>query len=123
MNAPEETIDPSARLRPKPVGDREIDALRMSLWGCQVMGLRLQPSMSGTALLRVLIGPSGEVVRVVPETVQGLTPSVVDCLVRHLGSARFDARRAGTEFAIPVDFTSPRRMDPAVRPPVPTQSL
>jgi hypothetical protein len=123
MNAPEEATDTSASLRPKPVGDREIDALRMSLWGCQVMGLRLQPSMSGMALLRVRVGAGGEVVRVVPESVQGLTPAVLDCLVQHLGSAHFDARRAGTEFAIPVDFTNPRRTDPAARPPVPTQSL
>jgi hypothetical protein len=123
MNAPEESIDTSASLRPKPVGDREIDALRLSLWGCQVMGLRLQPAMSGMALLHVWIGARGEVVRVRPEAVEGLTPTVVDCLVRNLGSAHFDARRAGTEFAIPVDFTNPRRRNPATRPPVPTQSL
>jgi hypothetical protein len=87
------------------------------------MGLRLQPSMSGMALLRVRVGAGGEVTRVVPEAVEGLTPAVVDCLVQHLGSAHFDARRAGTEFAIPVDFTNPRRTGPAARPPVPTQSL
>jgi hypothetical protein len=38
-------------------------------------------------------------------------------------SARFDARRAGTEFVIPVDFTNPSRNDPAARPPVRTESL
>jgi hypothetical protein len=110
--------------RPRPTGDREKDALELGFWGCRVMGARLAPSMSGRAVLRATLGPSGEVLDAVAERVEDLPRPVVDCLLQRLSHARFDPRGGyGSIVQIPVDFTRPAdRPLPTMGTAVPTQS-
>jgi hypothetical protein len=117
--------DPQELSRPRPTGDREHDALELGFWGCRVMGLRLMPTMSGRALLRATLGPSGEVLDVVAERVENLPRTVVQCLVERVAHASFDPRGgAGTTLTIPVDFTRAEQpVAPTIGNAVPTQSL
>jgi hypothetical protein len=116
--------DPRLPPRPRPTGDREADALSLGFWGCRVMGLRLVPAMSGRALIRATLGPTGEVVDVVAARVESLPRPVVQCLLDRVARARFDPRGGeGSEIQIPVDFTDAgRRVTPTLGT-VPTQSL
>jgi hypothetical protein len=111
--------------RPRPTGDREKDALELGFWGCRVMGTRLAPTMSGRAVLRATLGPSGEVLDAVAERVEDLPRPVVDCLLQRLSHARFDPRGGyGSIVQVPVDFTRPAdRPLPTTGTAVPTQSL
>jgi hypothetical protein len=101
---------------PASTGDRELDGLRVGFYGCRMMGLRIMPSMSGTAVLQARLGPAGEVLDVQPVTVRGLPHTVVACLVERVWVQRFDPRgRDGSILSIPVDFTRPAEK-PAPQP-------
>jgi len=111
---------------PAPTGDHERDALERGFYGCRVMGLRIEPSMSGKAVLQARLGPSGEVLDVTPLLIEGLPHTVVTCLVERVWNARFDPRGGdGSVLVIPVSFTrdgadGPKR---TVSEPMPTKAL
>jgi hypothetical protein len=89
------------------------------------MGLRLVPTMSGRALLRVTLGAAGEVLEALAERVDDLPRPVVQCLVDRVAHARFDPRGGyGTILQIPIDFTRmPNQPLPTMGTPAATQSL
>jgi hypothetical protein len=116
--------DPRLPPRPRPTGDREADALSLGFWGCRVIGLRIEPSMSGRAWIRATLGASGEVVDVVAVRVESLPRPVVQCLLERVARARFDPRGGqGSEIHIPVDFAGASRPATPTMGTVPTQSL
>jgi hypothetical protein len=123
--APSGMERPTEVPRPRPTGDRERDALELGFWGCQVMGLRLMPTMSGRAVLRATLGASGEVLDVVAERVESLPPNVVQCLVERVARASFKPLGgARYTLTVPVDFTrAGRRAAPALGNGSPSQSL
>jgi len=110
---------------PPPTGDREHDALRMGFWGCRVMGLRIMPTMDGTAVLDARLGAGGEVLEVTPIVVVGIPHTVVGCLVDRVRHVRFDPRGGeGSTLVIPVDFRRDTRdVAPASMRPLPTNSI
>jgi hypothetical protein len=80
------------------------------------MGLRVMPSMSGTAVLEARLGPAGDVLDVQPVLVTGLPHTVVRCLVERVWAQRFDPRGGdGSILRIPVDFRAAAEK-PAARP-------
>jgi hypothetical protein len=105
---------------PPPTGDRELDALRVGFYGCRVMGLRIMPTMDGTAVLRATLGPGGEVLDVTPDVVIGIPHTVVACLIERVRNASFGPRGGdGSILVIPVDF----RQDGGKSTPTPASTL
>jgi hypothetical protein len=89
-----------------PGGDRELAALQIGFQGCRVLGQRLDPQLSGRAVLAARLAGTGEVVWAGAARVENLPRSVVMCLVERVNNTRFAPRGGyGTEIVIPVDYT------------------
>jgi TonB family protein len=67
--------------------------------------LNTDPTMSGKVMLSVKIAPNGEVSSADPSGNTGLSAGVVQCLVRKVKNAQFDAPGpTGSTLQIPITF-------------------
>jgi hypothetical protein len=72
---------------------------------CYQKGLESDPSQAGRLVLQIHIAPSGEVDRATATTSTGLSASVVRCIERAAGRARFDAPGpSGSTLSLPFNF-------------------
>ncbi len=79
--------------------------LRAGFRNCYQKGLATNPEMAGSVRIVAKIGPNGEVVSATPQAT-GLSPDVVDCVVRRVKSAQFAQPEGGggATITIPVTF-------------------
>jgi hypothetical protein len=79
--------------------------LRAGFRSCYNAGLNVDPTMSGRVMLSVKIAPNGEVASTSPSGNTGLSDSVVQCLMRRVRNAQFDAPGpTGSTLQIPITF-------------------
>jgi TonB family protein len=82
-----------------------VAGLRAGFRSCYNSGLNVDPTMSGRVMLSVKISPNGEVSGVDPSGNTGLSDQVVQCLVRKVRNAQFDAPGpTGSTLQIPITF-------------------
>ena len=82
-----------------------VAGLRAGFRSCYNAGLNVDPTMSGHVMLSVKIGPNGEVSSTTPSGNTGLADSVVQCLIRKVRNAQFDAPGpTGSTLQIPITF-------------------
>ncbi len=82
-----------------------VAGLKAGFRSCYNSGLNVDPTMSGKVMMEVKISPNGEVGSVTPSGNTGLSDQVVNCLVRKLKNANFDAPGAtGSTAQIPISF-------------------
>ena len=84
-----------------------IAALRPSFQRCWRDALAATPGISGSMRLDVEVKPDGSVGKVQPSGVNGLPPSVVDCVTRVVTASQFPPSKNGapTILTIPIAFT------------------
>ena len=82
-----------------------VAGLRAGFRSCYNQGLNTDPTMSGKVMLSVKIAPNGEVSSADPSGNTGLSAGVVQCLVRKVKNAQFDAPGpTGSTLQIPITF-------------------
>jgi hypothetical protein len=82
-----------------------VAGLRAGFRACYNAGLNVDPTMSGRVMMSVKVAPNGEVSGVDPSGNTGLSDGVVQCLIRKIRNAQFDAPGpSGSTVQIPVTF-------------------
>ena len=82
-----------------------VAGLRAGFRSCYNQGLNVDPTMSGKIQLCVKIAPNGEVASADPCGGAGLSATVVQCLIRKVRNAQFDAPGpTGSTLQIPITF-------------------
>jgi len=82
-----------------------VAGLRAGFRSCYNAGLNVDPTMSGRVMLSVKISPNGEVSSADPSGNTGLSDSVVQCLIKKVRNAQFDAPGpTGSTLQIPITF-------------------
>jgi len=85
--------------------DRVVAGLRPGFRSCYNQGLNTDPGMSGKVMISAKISPNGEVASADGTQNTGLSAAVVQCLLRKVRNAQFDAPGAnGSTIQIPVTF-------------------
>jgi len=85
--------------------DRVVAGLRPGFRSCYNAGLNTDPGMSGRVMISAKISPNGEVDSASPSGNTGLSETVVQCLLRKVRNAQFDAPGPnGSTIQIPVTF-------------------
>ena len=84
--------------------ERVVAGMKAGFRSCYNRGLQTNPDLAGSVRISAKIGPNGEVLSATP-TASGMSPEVVDCLVRRVKSAQFAPPDAGgATIVIPVTF-------------------
>jgi hypothetical protein len=83
---------------------RVVAGLRAGFRSCYNQGLGVNPQMSGKVTLVAHVGPNGEVASTESADNAGLSPAVVQCLLKKLGTAEFDKGHGMTTVKIPAGF-------------------
>jgi hypothetical protein len=84
--------------------ERVVAGMKAGFRACYNRGLATNPDLAGSVRISAKIGPNGEVLSASPAAA-GLSPEVVDCLVRRVKSAQFAAPEGGNStIVIPVTF-------------------
>ena len=78
--------------------------LRPKFRDCYNAGLRTDPSMAGTMVVRIDVGPGGKPSDVERASGSGLSPAVEACILGAARGATYDASLAGMTMRIPVTF-------------------
>jgi len=87
-----------------------VAGLRAGFRSCYNSGLNVDPTMSGRVNLSVKISPNGEVSSADPSGNTGLSDQVVQCLIRKVRNAQFDAPGpSGSTLMIPITFVQQAR--------------
>jgi hypothetical protein len=85
--------------------DRVVAGLRPGFRSCYNQGLNTDPGMSGKVMISAKISPNGEVASADGTQNTGLSAAVVQCLLRKVRNAQFDAPGPnGSTIQIPVTF-------------------
>jgi hypothetical protein len=85
--------------------ERVVAGLRPGFRACYNQGLQSDPGMSGKVLVSAKISPNGEVASADAAQNSGLSAGVVQCILRKVRNAQFDAPGAnGSTLQIPVTF-------------------
>jgi hypothetical protein len=85
--------------------DRVVAGLRPGFRACYNQGLNSDPGMSGRVMISAKIAPNGEVSSADGAQNTGLSAGVVQCLLRKVRNAQFDAPGPnGSTIQIPVTF-------------------
>jgi hypothetical protein len=85
--------------------DRVVAGLRPGFRACYNQGLNSDPGMSGKVMISAKIAPNGEVSSADGAQNTGLSATVVQCLLRKVRNAQFDAPGPnGSTIQIPVTF-------------------
>ncbi len=85
--------------------DRVVAGLRPGFRACYNQGLNSDPGMSGKVMISAKIAPNGEVASADGTQNTGLSAGVVQCLLRKVRNAQFDAPGPnGSTIQIPVTF-------------------
>jgi hypothetical protein len=84
--------------------ERVVAGMRAGFRACYNRGLATNPDLAGQVRIIAKIGPNGEVLSATPQA-SGLSPDVVDCVVRRVKSGQFAAPEGGgATITIPVTF-------------------
>jgi len=84
--------------------ERVVAGMRAGFRACYNRGLATNPDLAGQVRIIAKIGPNGEVLSATPQA-SGLSPEVVDCVVRRVKSGQFAAPEGGgATITIPVTF-------------------
>lgn len=90
--------------------DRVVAGLRPGFRSCYNQGLNTDPGMSGKVMISAKISPNGEVASADGTQNTGLSAAVVQCLLRKVRNAQFDAPGPnGSTIQIPVTFVQQGR--------------
>jgi hypothetical protein len=129
---PSPTDEPGAEPEPPPgsqawqarrraAADRETTLLQLGFQECRTLGRRIDPRLSGRAVLAVRIDAAGTVIAASVARVDSLPAPVVSCLLDRVRTTRF-APRGGTptDLVIPIDLTRPGAQAPRVDEPTRT---
>jgi TonB family protein len=85
--------------------ERVVAGLRPGFRACYNQGLQSDPGMSGRVLVSAKISPNGEVASADAAQNSGLSAGVVQCILRKVRNAQFDAPGPnGSTLQIPVTF-------------------
>lgn len=85
--------------------ERVVAGLRPGFRACYNQGLQSDPGMSGKVVVAAKISPNGEVASADAAQNTGLSPGVVQCILRKVRNAQFDAPGPnGSTIQIPVTF-------------------
>ena len=98
--------------------DRETTLLQLGFQECRTLGRRIDPRLSGRAVLAVRIDAAGNVIAASVARVDALPAPVVSCLLDRVRTTRF-APRGGTptDLVIPIDLTRPISRPPPITEP------
>lgn len=85
--------------------DRVVASLRAGFRACYNRGLATNPDIQGKILLKIKIGPTGEVLGVTNTTTGDIPPAVVSCVEARAKVARFQPPEGGVAVVqVPVSF-------------------
>lgn len=129
---PSPTAEPGAEAEPPPgsqawqarrreAADRETTLLQLGFQDCRTLGRRIDPRLSGRAVLAVRIDAAGNVIAAAVARVDSLPVPVVSCLLDRVRSTRFAPRGdTPTDLVIPIDLTRQAAPPPRVEGPTRT---
>ena len=88
-----------------PAVSQVVSGMRGDLKACYAQGLELDPTLTGSFVAELTIGPAGGVDAVDARDIEGLNRPVIACMTKRMHNARFPAPgEKGATVVVPLRF-------------------